>query len=562
VERGKLKPRADQLMAYEDLCALATRDDASLFNQHGEPTQLSRLATNVYAPPDLWQFLPEPRISWLSQWERYHNTALRELERLDGLSRYLDMPLVAPDGQPLPLPLPDGTGTFTYDQEPLLREWQRWRIGMDEGIGHPEHGEVMRRVSTLAQEFDQTMWGALPQSLSLSGTRYARLVLEFVREQMAEIQGGLQHRVDPVPPDDADLRAALDLAQRSGRARPSILVALAVLLWPTLFYLLDAIRASDANDSLTRVLRQSALSWKLPWIEIIVQIPMTLLLSAIGILTLLLLGLISRQWQTRRALVRMREYTRLIRRKYTVLLYRDEQQRVADIPAKILTYHQGFAQCLDRLTSIAHQASKTLRERAALIGRNDLQDISEYLPVVQSGPQDLYRKLIQPGMPEQAKHDLPALRRQSQELISLSAAVQGGSTWPTDQQMQGVIGSLVLGDASVSEQDPRAGLRFLSYQALRGIVNHVSPHGQMALSFAQMGEIQRRAHLMIKPGYRPKRTLHQESYLITPTQDTGASLALAETITVGGLDEQSVIYTRIASDLWPRVFEDEQVQLQ
>jgi hypothetical protein len=556
-ERDRVGPIADDLIDRQDLVALVKRDAEPLWDKHGRPCQLSHLASDAeYPPPDLRQLILEPQTHWRSIWTEHVSATLRELTRLDGLSDYLDAPLVDDDGVALPLDLPDDAGQFTYDQEPLLLEWHRWRQAMEGRVNHPDDGEVMRRVMAVVQELDRRLWGDAPQRIPLSGPRYCLVLLDLVNERLREIQGIIRRQHLPSPPSAATLDEQLERARVRGlvRANMGVLVALSLLFAPVITYLLLAIHDSPAVDNVVVLLRRT-LVVGLPGLNRALAVPSTLVIAALFSLSLLVVGLIVRQWQTIRAVHGMREYARLIRRKYALLMYRDEQRMLDSIPNQILDYRQFLQRSLQATQEATRQAAETLRARATAISDRGFRDVSEYLPTVRGGPQAIYRTLIQPRMADHAEVDLPHLRRNAQALGAFVNAPVQTEEAAIQRCAREVITTLVLGDPTVSEQDPRARLRYLAYQSLQHDMEEAVRQAVTQATLRRAQELQQRTHLMLRTGYRPGAFAFQQTYLVAAIQDVDEKPMLAETTPVRGLDPEMVMYVRVANGVWPRLFE-------
>ncbi len=564
-ERAQVKPIVDQLIHQGELLALVQRGDDSPWDGQGQPRLLTQLATSAaYPPPDLRALIPVPQASWRSVWSAHVHATLHELTRLDALSAYLDLSLVGDDGTPLPLDLPDGSGTFTYDQEPLLLEWHRWRQAMDGRVNHPDDGEVMQRIATVCQELDDHCWGDAPKGVSLGGVRYCLVLLELLNESMREAQGVMRHHHLPSPPSAAEIERGLERARTRGlvRVSMSILVGLALLFVPLVLYLLLAIRASAADDAFIAFLRRPLLILPFPSLGWTIELPVVLMIAAMFGLGLLAVGLIMRQWQTLRAISGMRTYARLIRRKYALLMYRDEQHLLDSIPEQILVYRQFLQRSLQATQAAAQQAAERLRERATAISDRGFRDISEYLPSVRGGPQEIYQRLIRPRMADHADGDLPRLRRDAQEICPFAGAPVQTAAQAIEQRAREAITQLVLGDPEVSEHDPRARLRYLAYQSLQHDLEDVVQQTVTQATLQRAQDLHERTHLMLRTGYRQGVFAYQRDYLIAAIRNTDEKPALAETISVRGLDQDTVMYARVANAVWPRLFEGAGVELQ
>jgi hypothetical protein len=564
-ERAQVKPIVDELICQRELRALVQRGDDPPWDKLGQPSLLSSLAIDAaYVPPDLRELIPAPRASWRSAWTAHVHTTLRELTRLDQLSVYLDVPLVGDDGASLPLGLPDGAGAFTYDQEPLLLAWHRWRQAMDGRVNHPDDGEVMRRIAAVCQELDRRFWGASPKGVPLSGARYCAVLLELLNESMREAQGLLRGHHLPSPPSATELETELERARERGLVRVgmSVLVALALLFVPLALYLLLAIRTSAADDRFAAFLRRPPLTLALPNLDWIIEVPIVLMVAALLGLGLLAIGLIVRQWQTLQAISGIRAYARLIRRKYALLMYRDEQQLLDSIPEQILIYRQFLQRSLQETQAAARRAAERLRERATAISDRGFRDISEYLPTVRGGPQEIYQRLIQPRMADHADGDLPRLRRDAQELCPFAGASVQTDEQAIEQRAHDAIRSLVLGDPEVSEQDRRARLRYLAYQSLQHDLEEVVQQTVTQATLQRAQDLQERTHLMLRTGYRQGVFAYQRAYLVAAIRNTDEKPELAEIISVRGLDQDTVMYARVANAVWPRLFEGAGVELQ
>lgn len=563
-ERARVKPIVDELIRQRELLALVHRDDDSPWDSHGQPRLLTRLATDaVYTPPNLRELIPVPHASWRSVWSTHIRATLAELTRLDQISGYLDLPLVDGDGAPLPLDLLDQSGTFTYDQEPLLLAWHRWRQAVDGRVNHPEDGEVMQRITTVCQELDSRFWDDAPKGVPLSGVRYCSVLLELLNESMREVQAVMRNHQLPSPPSAAEIETELERARDRGlvRVSMSILVALALLFVPLVLYLLLAIRASAANDRFATFLRRQPLTLTLPSLGWIIEMPIVLMVAALFGLGLLAVGLIIRQLQALRAISGIRAYAHLIRRKYALLMYRDEQQLLDSIPKQILDYRQFLFRSLVATQVASQQAAERLRERATAISDRGFRDISEYLASVRGGPQEIYQRLIRPHMADYADGDLPRLRRDAQELCPFADAPVQTDVQEIEQRARAAITDLVLGHPEVSEHDPRARLRYLAYRSLQHDLEEVVQQTVTQATLQRAQDLHERTHLMLRTGYRQGVFAYQRDYLIAAIRNVDEKPMLAESISVRGLDQDTVMYARVASAVWPRLFEGAGVEL-
>lgn len=567
-ERTQFREDVETWVEYPALLSLIEHD-APLCTPQGLPRQLSAIGANAdYPPPELGQLIPEPRVRWWRRWLPQVQLLLDELTRLHQLSDYLDTELVNADNSPLPLPTADG-GTFTYDQEPLLREWHRWRQAMDERVNHPSDGEVMRRANRLTNHLEQAVWGDLPKHINLSGTRYAWVALELAGELLSQVQGQMRRRTTPSLPTAAELQQELlQVRQRSiMRAHIGPIVVLTLIFWPLLGYLLLAIRTSPSADLLTTALRRPSLTLTIPWLQTTLSFSMVFLIASGGALLLLLLGLLLRQWQTLRALRSIRSYARLIRRKYALLQYRDEQRIIEQALSDLQDYRRFVSQTIQSALEAARRAAEQLRERATAISDRGFHDVSEYLPMVRGGPLEIYERRVQPQLQDYAVRDLPVLRREAREAHLLINAPVTDDQAAIQQRSDEFITRLVLGNAQVSEQDPQAGLRYLAYHTLQRDLEEVVQQTVTQVIAGRAQDLQQRTHSMVRTGYHATRigVQHiiptQQDYLVADVHATGELSDLVETAPVRGLDNETVMYVRIMNGVWPRLFEGAGVTL-
>jgi hypothetical protein len=231
------------------------------------------------------------------------------------------------------------------------------------------------------------------------------------------------------------------------------------------------------------------------------------------------------------------------------------------IPEQFLTYRQFLLRFVQALLESSRRAAATLRERATAISDRGFADVSEYVPAARGGPQAIYEQLIKPRMADHAEADLPRLRREARDICSLADAPMLTDTAAIARNASEKLNDLVLGDPSVSEQNPLSRLRFLAYQSLQHDLDDVVRQTVTQATMRRAQELQERTHLMLRSGYRPDVFAFEQSYLVAAIKGGDERPALAETITVRGLDDDTVMYVRVANGVWPRLFEGAGVEL-
>lgn len=569
-ERMAVKPIVETLLAQPDLLALTRRDHEHLIDGRGLPTQLSRLAIDAaYPPPDLWQLVPEPRLAGLARWTRHVDRTLERLSHVEQLSKLLDQPLVEADDT---LPQrPDGRQLLGYEVG-LLRDWHRWRRAVESVIDAPETGEASRRVNALISELDRGLWGQVPDGIALSGPRYCMVVLELAHELLSDVQRQFDLPAELEPPSDQALLDEITRARvgSSTRAHIAPIVAMTSTFFVLLTYLFTAISQSGATDRFVTLLRQPGWTIDLPLASTWrILIPTAGIVAAAAALALLLIALLTRHWQTRRALRGLREYARLVRRHFAVQLYREEHAQLQRLIQKIQDHRRFLQRYLQGLDDAIHGAPERneagaadlLRGRAEAIGHYGFRDLSEYVPMARGGPIAIYNDQIAPRMPTHRAEDVPRLRRYAQELCSFRAAQMSDDEIAIRDAARATINTLVLGDEQVSERDPHARLRHIAYNTLRSDLEEITLQTMTQQILQRALDLQKRTHLMLRTGYRQDLTAYPQDYLVAALVDVGEAPSLAETILVRGFDRECVMYVRVMSGVWPTLFDGGRVVL-
>lgn len=181
--------------------------------------------------------------------------------------------------------------------------------------------------------------------------------------------------------------------------------------------------------------------------------------------------------------------------------------------------------------------------------------------MVRGGPQEIYQRLIKPRMTEHASTDLPRLRREARQVCSFADATVQTDERAIEQDAREMVNQLVVGDPTVSEQDPLARLRFLAYQSLQRDLEEVVQKTVTQQTLQRAQELQRRTHLMLRTGFREGLFAFQQAYLVAAVDGIDQKPALVETVSVRGLDPDMVMYVRIVNGVWPRLFEGAGVKL-
>lgn len=573
-ERMAMRPIIDKLLDQEGLARLVARNNDLLFDRYGLPTQLSVLATNAgYEPPDLWNLIPEPQLSWFTRWSHHVEQTLSRLHHLEQLSTVLDQPWTDDKQVPVQLLRSDGSGSFTYEDEQLLLNWHRWRRSVDDAIDEPKTGEVNRRIAALSTELDRVLWGAVPEGMHLSGSRYCFVMLTLAADTLVDVYQQLEWRRPVAPPTDQDLADELERVRQRSSVRASIapIIAMALVFFPLLLYLCLAIRDSAANDRLAVFLRRPG--WELgtalfgSWH---VVISMSVLVAGLGAVVVLILGWLTQHWQTRQALRGLREYAQLIRRRFGIRLYQEEHEQLQRLFQQIMGYREFLQRYLQGLAEGVHGAperrqagaTQILRERSEGVGRYGFRDLSEYLPMAHGGPIAVYNQHIAPRMAAHVPEDLQRLRRYAREHASFLDVAMSDDPQAIHAATRELINRLVLGDPQATERDPAAGLRFIAYDTLRGDLEELAAQTITQQFLQRARDLQERTHLMLRTGYRPGGAAYSQSYLVASLPDIGEVPDLAETILVRGFDHEAVMYVRVLSGLWPSLFEGGGVVLQ
>lgn len=563
--------RALEIMRHYRLRALLSRPVGDRWDSHGSPCSLTEVAQQA-ASPDLLRLIPYPRHQLFEPWEAFTRRALNQLEHLDLLSGYLqestpDQPdvgyrFVDDDNRPVSLPLPDGT-MITYAQREVLREYHIWRVRLDGLIGS-DPLELRSRLDALRLEIDRACWGEVPAPMRLSGITYCYTLLDQVQEQANELRTLVESGNQPAGPTAEELAEQLEQARARCSEHMDLgpIAGMAVCFAILASYLLFALRDVPEGGLIGNLVRGPTLRFTLPAVELPFLLPPAVMLGALAGLILALVGVLLRQLQFYRAMSSIKTYTRQIRRKYALQMYADEQRRLDQVAPAIEQVLEFLRRTLTSYEAAARATSATLLQRAEQIERRGFRDVTEFIPASRGDALSIYQRLIAPNETRHAATDLPELRRLAQEAGSITENVRSEDlTDELDAEARQRFRDLVLGEASTNEHSPRAQLRHIAYRSVQRDLDLIAAQSVTEAFAERAAALAERTPLMMSLSLRLGQETFPHAYLITPVSGSSHEPDLLDTTEVRSLDAQTIMYVRIVSRIWPRLFDGARVEL-
>ncbi|NTW02409.1 MAG: hypothetical protein HGA19_14210, partial [Oscillochloris sp.] len=304
--------------------------------------------------------------------------------------------------------------------------------------------------------------------------------------------------------------------------------------------------------------RGLGLHFAITWIGAIIVVSAPLLMGLLAGLMLLIMGMLLRIAQGFVALRSIKSYARLVRQRFALQMYHDEQQRLRMVARHLDSFAIALTDELTGYQQAAIEVTRELRRRADRLAELAKHDVTEYAPLALGGPVAFYDHYIAPIQPELIERDLLALRRFAQIRGPLADALASDKTALLNSPRQR-IWDLVLGDPTVTELDERACLRFLAYRTMQQALDQFTTQSISQAVSARAIDLHRRTRLMLHSSHQPDT--FEQSYVIVPLSGTAQTFELAETIEIRSLDHQLVIFCRIVSHVWPRLFEAANLKL-
>lgn len=556
-----------RLLKFGELRTLLERPLGNSWDRQGRPRRLTRAALAAQ-PPDLLEHIKEPRRRLFQGWDEFARMALAELERYDDLSIYLEeidvngnrRQFVDEDNRPIQLTAPDG-GTFIYNDEELFAEWHGWRKRLDTTIGD-EPAEIIWRIDVLRAEVEQTFWGNVPQGVKVSGTTYVELLLDEVERQTIE----LRHLVERASLASAPVANSLEdeLAQAQERSRQRVelgpIVALSSAVASVASYLF--IGARDAGVELGGLLQQPDLTVALLEYDVQLGLPGAVQLGVICGLVVLAAGMIFRQFQLFRALQSIKAYAALVRRKFALRMYADELWRLEGVPDQMEQFVDYLRREADVHHEVARRFQERLRERATKVAERGFRDVTEYIPMTGGGPMEIYRQRLAPNLAQYLRSDLAHLRREAQALGNLTEGVLSAEHRPMMvERAERHLHRLVLGDRNVAESHAGAGLRHIAYRSAQRDLDIIAAENLTHALIERATELRGRTPLLVNLGFRPGQETFHQAYTIAPLAGSSQQPDLQDTIEVRSIDPQMIMYVRVVSRIWPRIFDSAELRL-
>jgi hypothetical protein len=563
--------RALEIMRHHRLRALLSRPVGDRWDTHGSPRSLTEVARQA-ARPDLLQLIPYPRRRLFEPWEAFTRQALSQLEHLELLSGYLQEPtpdqpdvgyrFVDDDNRSLPLPLPDGTA-ITYNQREVLREWHIWRVRLDGLIGN-DPIEIRSRLDALRLEIDRACWGEVPAPIRLSGITYCYTLLDQVQEQANDLRTLVESGDQPAGPTTEVLAEQLEQARTRCDEHMGLgpIAGMALCFAIVASYLLFALRDSLEGGMLGELARGADLWFTLPGVELPFMLPQAVMLGALAGLSLALVGALLRQLQFYRATSSIKTYTQQIRRKYALQMYADEQHRLDQVAPAIEQILEFLRHTLESYEAAARATATTLIQRADQIERRGFRDVTEFIPASRGDALSIYQRLIAPNEARHATADLPELRRLAQEAGSITENVRSADL--ADElyaEARQRLRDLVLGEASANEHSPRAQLRHIAYRSVQRDLDLIAAQSVTGAFAERATALAERTPIMMSLSLRLGQETFPHTYIITPVSGSSQEPDLLDTTEVRSLDAQTIMYVRIVSRIWPRLFDGAEVQL-
>lgn len=582
--RNQIREHADNVFDYDRLRRLVTRPVGNPYDQRGRPQRLSDVAQNV-DPPDLLELIPNPRAGLFESWGSFVDRALDELERSNLLLNYLQEPDAAKpgsgyrfvddqDGRPLDLPRLDGS-VFIYSQETILNRWHGWRKRLDDSIGDNPH-ETRSRLEGLRHEIERMFWGHSPTGRSApvfreQGFQACEAILDHIQERTNDLRtlivGSAIDETTAASALDEQLQRAR--SQGQNRMRFSPIIVLAIIVGATCFYLIDALQVAPTSGPLIDFARHPDIVIQTPFIDSTWTLPFIMYTGILAGGIILLLGSLLRLVQSLLAVSAIRKYATLIRQRFALQMYHDEQRRLMMIPEHIERDLKYIQKELIAHKEAVHRASTELTGRAKRLADQLLRDVTEYIPLAHGGLVALYERTVERYKQEQITNDLKALRgiitsMDPKEFGSITANKREDTdkfdaTAEIEKDARQRLVKLVLGEADVSELDQRARLRYLAYKAVRDSIVEIDQQSISQDIATRAVDLSRRTRLMMSNV--PHKDTYEQGYTIVPFTSTAQSADLAGTLEVRSIDHQMVMFLRIVSHVWPRLFEEAEIKL-